>query len=101
MPGVNFYNSSMSSAYRRALTYMTTAYIVFMTSTIICILIRPDLFDHPDYGISFFGSIRATLLPYTVGLLTVAYCLWRVAQQLEQYKKARGLRIGYRIGAAC
>ncbi len=72
-----------------------------MASCVVCILIRPDLFDHPDYGISFFGSIRNTLVPYTLGLLTVVYCLWRIAQVLVAYPRGRVVRIGYLFGAAC
>jgi len=91
----------MSAAYRRVRAYLITACLVFMGSSIVCMLIRPDLFDHPDYGISFFGSIRATLVPYTLGLLTVVYCLWATAGELKAYQHARGLRTGYLFGAAC
>ena len=91
----------MSEAYRRVRLYLITAWVTFMGSAVICMLIRPDLFDHPDYGLSFFGSIRATLVPYVIGLLTVAVCLWLIAKERTGYKKARLLRIGYLFGAGC
>lgn len=91
----------MTKAHQRIRRYLILAFTVFMGSSLICMLIRPDLFDHPDYGISFFGSIRATLVPYTLGLLTVVYCLWAIARELRPYPYARLLRLGYLAGAAC
>jgi hypothetical protein len=91
----------MTAQYRRVRTYLFTAFVVFMAAVLICILIRPDLFDHPDYGISFFGSIRATLIPYTIGILTVVYCMWSIAKELAPYSAARPLRLGYLFGAGC
>lgn len=93
--------SGMSASHQRIRTHLAIACVAFMGSSIICILIRPDLFDHPDYGISFFGSIRATLLPYSLGLLTTAYCLWAIAKELRPYPAARHLYIGYLLGAVC
>lgn len=90
----------MTPAYRRVRMYLITAFTAFFAMSIICILIRPDLFDHPDYGLSFFGSIRNTLVPYIAGLLTIVYCLWAIARELRPFKQADVLRRIYIVGAA-
>lgn len=91
----------MNQAYYQIRRYLIIAFVTFLGAAGICMLIRPDLFDHPDYGLSFFGSIRATLVPYTIGLLTVVYCLWSIAKLLKPYKQARPLRLGFLFGAGC
>lgn len=88
-------------AYKRVRTYLIVAFVVFMTSSFICMLIRPDLFEHPDYGLSFFGSIKKTIVPYMLGLLTVVYCLWSISKEIKHAKHARPLHLGFVVGAGC
>lgn len=54
---------------RLAIGAATTSFLVLMTA--LCMLLRPEMFDHPHWGLSFFGSQRITLLPYYGGFLVV------------------------------
>jgi len=51
----------------------TASFLVLMTA--LCMILRPQMFDHPHWGLSFFGSQRSTLLPYYGGFLIVIGCL--------------------------
>jgi hypothetical protein len=87
--------------HRAILRYAVISFASFIGSSTLCILIRPDLFDHPDYGLSFFGSIAKTVVPYALGLLTTSWCLWRIAHELTPFKDTKPLRLALRFAAIC
>jgi len=82
----------MPAHHRAVRRYLIISLVSFIGSCAICISIRPDLFDHPDYGISFFGSIAKTLIPYVLGLLITAWCLRGIARELRPFPSTKPLR---------
>lgn len=64
--------------------------VSFLAMAAICMMIYPEVFRHYDYGISYFGSVPSTLIPYYVGFtLTVTFVvlvakrLWRIDRPLS------------------
>jgi len=64
--------------------------ISFWSMATICILLYPEVFQHYEYGVSYFGSVSATTIPYYLGFaltitftLLVACRLWRISQPLS------------------
>lgn len=48
--------------------------ICFLGMAAICMLLYPQVFQHPNYGVSYFGSVRATFIPFYLGFaLTIAF----------------------------
>lgn len=68
------------------------SYVLFMN--IACMLLQPQLFDHPHWGISYFGSLARTLLPYYGGIAIIIACLSSITYELRRTNK--GWRFLYR-----
>lgn len=50
---------------------------------VVPMLLRPEFFRHPHWGLSYFGARRITLLPYYTGFAVVLACLARITYQLR------------------
>jgi hypothetical protein len=85
----------------RVRAYLIVAAGAFLGSVALCIAIRPDLFDYPHYGLSFFGGLRATIVPHMAGLITLAYCMWAISKELRQTDTPRPLQRGFLAGGLC
>jgi len=78
--------------------YLRTSALSLYPTVVVCIALRPSaVMTH--YGFSYYGNLRATLLPFCVGLVTAAYYLWRAAKVLaaepvyQLYRLADGLKL--------
>lgn len=49
----------------------------------ICMLIYPDIFRHYEYGVSYFGSVGATAVPYYLGFALTILFTGLVAKKLQ------------------
>jgi hypothetical protein len=49
-------------------------YLGFMAMTIGGMIMGPELFDHPDYGLSYFGAPGIAPVPYYIGLVVTIVC---------------------------
>ena len=66
-----------------------------MATVIVCLVLYPhDLLTHS--GISNFGNLKITLLPYSIGLVTTSYFLLRASRALSELSSlaARSFRVG-------
>jgi hypothetical protein len=97
------YTARDSRNVRRAFLAACVSFLVFMTA--LCMILKPQMFDHPHWGLSFFGSQRITLLPYYGGFLIVITSLAWVTRMLWPLKGGwRPLRYIFlvaTINAAC
>lgn len=63
----------------------------FLGMATICMLIYPQVFQHLDYGVSYFGSIRTTFIPFYLGFaLTITFTAL-VAKRLMTLSKPLSL----------
>lgn len=53
----------------------------------ICILLYPEVFQHYEYGVSYFGSVSATSMPYYLGFGVTITLTALVAQRLRPFNK--------------
>lgn len=61
--------------------------ISFLGMAIVCILLYPAVFQHYEYGLSYFGSISITFIPYYLGFtLTIIFTLL-VARRLQELSR--------------
>ncbi len=68
------------------------SFLLLMTT--LCMVLDPKLFDHPHWGLSFYGSQKTTLLPYYLGYAIVLGCLAQITRVLWTVKKEwRPLRL--------
>lgn len=77
------------------------AYLAFSGMAIICFIVKPDIFDHPDYGLSYYADKWPTGLFFNTAIAVMAVCLWRTAGLLKQHDGARAPRFGFLTGALC
>jgi len=61
------------------------AYASFMGMTAICFLLYPEILDNYTYGISYFGSVPLTMIPYYLGFSGTIICLGVIAWQLLRF----------------
>jgi hypothetical protein len=59
----------------RYITYGLAAAIVLLT---FCIILRPESLN-VDNGLSYFGTLKTTIVPYTIAYLLYALSLWKVS----------------------
>ncbi|HTE22102.1 MAG TPA: hypothetical protein VK674_03600 [Candidatus Limnocylindria bacterium] len=56
--------------------------ISFVGTAAICILLYPEVFQHYEYGVSYFGSVSSTYIPYYFGfgitIILTALIGWRL-----------------------
>lgn len=55
--------------------------LVFVTA--LCMVLDPSLFNHPHWGLSYYGAQPITALPYYGGFLIVLFSLVRITQLLR------------------
>lgn len=78
----------------KAVRYFLIGQISFLFSVSICIFLLPEsLFINE--GISYFGARKLTVIPYSVGLLLMAWFSYRVAQSLPK-KSYKVVKIGFK-----
>src|SRR5690349_4757214 len=54
--------------------YLLLAGISFLSMAAVCMLLYPDIFQHYEYGVSYFGSVGITAIPYYLGFaLTILF----------------------------
>ncbi|HSX07738.1 MAG TPA: hypothetical protein VLG11_02495 [Candidatus Saccharimonadales bacterium] len=63
--------------------YFRGAAICFLGMVIVCISLHPSVFKYYGYGISEFGAIHATVLPFFIGFAATIYFLIRIAITLK------------------
>lgn len=79
---------------RTAIKYLLASQLVLFVFATICFVIDPQAFRY-NAPLSYYGTIAKTFIPYTVGLLTAAYLLFRASQHIH-YKKVRAIRFSVR-----
>ena len=93
---------SALSARRQIIAYIVIAcasFLVLMTAA--CMVLDPGLFDHPHWGLSYYGSQRVTVLPYYVGYIIVLACLAQITRLLWRLNNRwRRLRMVFLVSAA-
>ena len=63
----------------------------FLSMAAICMFLYSQVFQHPDYGVSYFGSVRATFIPFYLGFaLTITFTAL-VARRLMTLSKPLSL----------
>lgn len=73
--------------------------ISFLSMATICMLLYPEIFQYPEYGVSYFGSVSATVVPYYLGFgLTIAFVVL-IAGRLQSI--SRPLSIAFYAFAVC
>lgn len=88
----------MLTTYQRIKRYLLGVYFSFTGMTLVCIIIRPDIFDHPDYAISYFGSPGVSDVPYYFGFTLTLGFLLLIIRQLPSKPALRVPRLAF-IGA--
>lgn len=61
------------------------AYTSFLGMTAVCFLLYPEILDNYTYGISYFGSVPLTMIPYYLGFSGTIICLGIIAWQLLRF----------------
>ena len=78
---------AVNAAQRTILKYIFTACVSFLVlMTAVCMLLKPDLFNHPHWGLSYYGSEAVTVLPYYTGYAVVLFCLAGITRLLWRVK---------------
>lgn len=67
--------------------YFFGAAICFLGMVGICVLVHPDVFRYYGYGVSEFGTIHDTLIPFFVGFAGTAFFLTLIALSLRPANK--------------
>lgn len=80
----------------RALGYLWAANITFILTVMVCVLLQPsNIWGHE--GFSFYGNFMHTIVPYSIGLCGVAYCVARAGQALRDTEAAQSFYRGLMI----
>jgi hypothetical protein len=61
--------------------------ISFLSMAIVCILLYPEIFRHYEYGVSYFGSVSKTFVPYYLGFAATIIFTLLIARQLQSASK--------------
>lgn len=80
------YPVAARSRITRYLIAACAAYVLCMN--IVCMLLQPQLFSHPHWGISYFGSLARTSIPYYGGFAIVVACLAGITYELRRTRQA-------------
>jgi hypothetical protein len=59
---------SLRPTYTVVVSLLFAIFLGFMTMVIGGMLLAPEIFNHPDYGISYFGAPGAAPAPYYIGI---------------------------------
>lgn len=65
--------------------------ISFLGMATICVLLYPQVFQHPDYGVSYFGSVHATFIPFYLGFALTITFIVLLAKRLTTLSKPLSL----------
>jgi hypothetical protein len=79
--------------------YSLGAIISFLGTVGICILIHPNIFHYYGYGVSEFGAIHDTLVPFFLGFAATILFLALIALRLRSTAKA--LSLIFLLAASC
>lgn len=78
---------------------LISAGISFVGMAAICILLYPQVFQHYEYGVSYFGSVSTTFIPYYLGFGVTIALIALVAGRLRRFNKT--LSVLFYIFAVC
>jgi hypothetical protein len=78
----------------KAVRYFIYGQVSFLLSVSICIFLLPESLFIND-GISYFGAHKLTVVPYSIGLLLMAWFSYKVAQSLPK-KSYKIVKIGFK-----
>lgn len=67
--------------------YFIGAGASFLIMAAACILLLPEIFEHHEYGVSYFGSVSSTSIPYYVGFAVTITFVVLIARELQQASK--------------
>jgi hypothetical protein len=83
--------------------YLIGAGISFMAMAAVCMLIYPEVFQHYEYGVSYFGSVSKTFIPYYLGFALTIMFVGLVALKLRHFndKTITPLRLAFWTIAIC
>jgi hypothetical protein len=73
----------IKSTYAIVAALLFGIFLGFMTMTIGGMVVAPQLFDHPDYGLSYFGAPGIAPVPYFTGIGVVVVCSGLLAYVLR------------------
>jgi len=79
--------------------YLRAIAICFLGMVAVCIALHPSIFRYYGYGISEFGAVHATVIPFFVGFAATVYFLTRIGLSLR--KASRFLGTAFLVLAAC
>ena len=65
--------------------------ISFLGMAAICTLLYPQVFRHPDYGVSYFGSVHLTFIPFYLGFALTIIFTALAAKRLMMLSKTLSL----------
>lgn len=75
----------MDSSYRLVKLCLVGAFVSLGAMCIACFILRPELFNHPHWGLSYYAMLWPTSIPYTLGLAGGTACLTAIAHRLRIY----------------
>ena len=81
------YSTSMASQSVVIRRCLMLASVSFLIMTVVCVLLQPQIFEHLDYGLTYFGSAPRTLIPYYTGFAIIVGCFTAIAHQLRSVER--------------
>ena len=69
-------------------------YAGFFSFLLLCIILIPHGLQAND-GVSFYGGVARTIVPYSLGYLFASYYLFRTAHQLQKESQDKNLAIAF------
>lgn len=67
---------------------LIAAAVSFVGMVAVCMALYPKVFQHLDNGVSYFGSVRATFIPYYLGFGLTITCIAVIAARLRRLDRA-------------
>ncbi len=90
----------MTSAHQIIKRCIIGGYASFLSMAAVCFLLHPQILDNYTYGISYFGSVPITMVPYYLGFAGTIACMLIVAWQLLRFgQRALPLQVGFALGS--
>lgn len=77
----------MSPSSRLIKLCLVASFASLAAMCVACFALRPELFEHPHWGLSYYATLWPTAVPYTLGLAGGAGCLVAIAHMLRLYGK--------------
>lgn len=66
--------------------YLLFSQLIFFGSMLTCLMLRPSVV-RANVGVSEFGTVGRTLVPYMTGLLLTSYFMARAAHRLDHHQR--------------